>query len=1760
MADNFKLGNNGKEINYEQFMAKIQSGEIEQTNNKFWQYIIRVYDEDGNGKIDTTNNEMKNVWQAFKNAAGEDSILSTEETAQMLKANNVDKTEAIDIIYEIKKVFGNVNAEITIPTAHSIMERMTDEQAQNEIVNTIMDDVNSAYTLYQQQDNGSITKGYDWLKNYFNSELSSSNVEEALALQACGAENLLLAKDGRISKKEYYLQNKDHLKQMFIRRLYVKDENTGLDFLDRNKGNKTKEQFAKILEDWIQDMIDNIQDMGELKRMQGMLVKLNEEQTEDMLNHAVEAAKMQSAKAPTNVPSDSIGFVSLDLKKPTVPIEFATNEPISFEEVFRYERGCEYSKENVEFFIKTKNEMDFATGAYNKYQQFKSVADEFLKDYSNATSGHVTPSGMYIASPEPNASQQAQKIVNLYNLYYENPINPNLAKEQLTQLIEQSQLKIKVLSDNNGNISLDLSAYSSDSEKNRALNSLMRLGLELQKEHLNKLLDGDADNKLASLSQNMEWSHDAAFGKESSEELVQAMENDNKTVITRYTGGAAMTGMALTVVGGVLCFTPLAPLGGAMVTAGNYVAIGGMVAESALGYTEALTRDEVSSEELEDLTKTMIMNAGGFIIGFRAGKTGMKAFNKLIDKKLAEVFKQEMANVNRTQALKKVFTNPEYLKNFMTAAGAKISTDFLISYAGDLAMMGVLDTNDDWQSLLKANLMGIVVGSSGDVADVGKLGMKGARYKELEAKTLNGIITPKERMELKNLKEILTQQGIDINAIDVCYSDAYPKPNIVQRAVNAVENFVKYDIKGGFNIKNICKNKAGRVDENVVNIVSQFVDKARELGKKDIDIRLIISAAKDNEGNISIETMKLISQLLEYDKKNQMTWLLNTSRDGTIDKVIENNALEFALELAPWNDFQDVCTLMGAFTTARGTEEFSIKAMNLIRDLMHKDLINDTGINFDDICLINDILRPCRDPEKGFYIDELLDFAKELVDNGSDVKNLESIIIACKDENNNISSEHKQLFKELKSHGFRENYAAELMNKFLKSDDSKQNQEVKSYILELRTKGINDNNISLILNSCLIHKGTPWQSLDSDWSEVKYVVEKLLISFNDKKFNNENINQSFEKIFNIANYLKDFDNNSLALSEKIELYEKLINADEETKATMRDLGIDLNEIATHIGTMIGAKRDNITTPKKQQQKFVEEIIANNNLKSENVLKTFDFAQYEKNGLPLKYSRDEFNSKIEAILKDLTDSERDEILVHFGLSKGANGYEGLPNNKSIDAGKFSKNTEKAARKVLEEIEKFTLKNEVKTGDSEVDKVLNGLIQGLPEFTSIVGKEQHGTHAYSVDIHMLKVLQSAINNPLYSTLSDKDKTILKISILLHDLGKKGGVVDNGHAELSADYVNSILDKFPFPRDMKDRILDIVDNHHWFEAYNKGNADAKDVAIRCRRPEDFKIYQIFAKADFENVNKDFHLDISNCKSQEEFDVFMQNKMENVADALNYIYSKANLVFDTQFVRNGELFPTKTVEIDGESTELKVLNLNEIADIVSLQEYGFAPGVTKENARFMVHMTEPNKGKMGSVLILTGNSLNESAWSTSMIKVSDNRTYVDRKFGFILDIDQANISEAYYENTGSGYEKGLNDFKKILFNANNEARTYVKDNLIKELQKKKINLSDEEYSELTRILINKKYTTQIKEDITIGNKTIKASDLVECLEKARDALFEGDDIHSEIVALNPRVKGLIAKVEKIEDCPEAFLKFAKEHNLPIILMRPTKKGGNVE
>ena len=719
---------------------------------------------------------------------------------------------------------------------------------------------------------------------------------------------------------------------------------------------------------------------------------------------------------------------------------------------------------------------------------------------------------------------------------------------------------------------------------------------------------------------------------------------------------------------------------------------------------------------------------------------------------------------------------------------------------------------------------------------------------------------------------------------------------------------------------------------------------------------------------------------------------------------------------------------------------------------------------------------------------------------------------------------------------------------------------------------------------------------------------------------------SFNDIMNIINLAQNKDDilSGMSFKDKMKMLDVIDSFTKEDLEMLRRTNYDIDGAITKIVKALNIEKKFIETDPQKQKDFVNNFIGNNNKSSENLIKNTDFTTSEfSEGIPLKYPRTEFFSDMEKILDTLYAAEKQNVMKYFDIYKSENGYEGIPVIPK-DSNIALSNPEKiAAEKISSLIDKFTTKNESLVKDPELKKMLDAIVQGFPEFTSIIGKKQHDTHSYTVDIHTLKVLQYAMNDPAYQKLSDKDKTILKLTALVHDFGKKEGVVDEGHAELSSEYVNGILAKFDLPDSVKYRIVELVNNHHWFAAYNKGEMSSDMMATLCRNPEDFEISKILAKADLLGVSDSFYLSITNTSDREEFDAFLADKFSYIDKQLLELRSKANIILDNKILNNGKKFPIQKVNLDGQEVELKVLNLTD-KNIDNLAQYGFAPGTTKDNLRLTVHMTPDfsfddnitSASAMNTFNILSATPTHHSVQSTSLISYNNNRTYAYRKFGFILDVDQANISTANYGNVGSGRNKTLQAFAERLF-SNERDRSWVKTQFVNALKRKNIEINEQDYATLAKFLYTKKHSTQIysefvnekaspemisensgftKElyaeyispktsperkseifDLCVGSKTyvikkdgsisveydskinsnrqddgnlrIKAKDLRDALESSRDMLFKGPE-HSEIVSLTPRINGLVARVSNIQECPKYFLQYAKEHNLPIILI----------
>lgn len=301
----------------------------------------------------------------------------------------------------------------------------------------------------------------------------------------------------------------------------------------------------------------------------------------------------------------------------------------------------------------------------------------------------------------------------------------------------------------------------------------------------------------------------------------------------------------------------------------------------------------------------------------------------------------------------------------------------------------------------------------------------------------------------------------------------------------------------------------------------------------------------------------------------------------------------------------------------------------------------------------------------------------------------------------------------------------------------------------------------------------------------------------------------------------------------------------------------------------------ISSANNNSKIFIQDIIQGKDKSAEQVLKTFDFTQYGKNGLPLKYSRKNFVKDLKFVTMMFPKQKKAQMLGKFNLRLGQGDIDGIASLQGSDANGFTD------KKFQQHIEKF-YNNKVDIEDIKVQEAMQKIINGMPEFTMTIGKVQHGTHVYSVDIHTLEVLQKSLNHPEYENLSDEGKQVLKLSVLMHDFGKNGNVVTKGHARQSKADAKMVLENYDISQNIKDRVLNQVENHHWFESFNKGLTTADDVKNIFKTPEDLKIAKIMAKSDLESISPDFHRHILNedkFLTQAEFDEEFAQKMAKVS-----------------------------------------------------------------------------------------------------------------------------------------------------------------------------------------------------------------------------------------------------------------------------------------
>ena len=74
---------------------------------------------------------------------------------------------------------------------------------------------------------------------------------------------------------------------------------------------------------------------------------------------------------------------------------------------------------------------------------------------------------------------------------------------------------------------------------------------------------------------------------------------------------------------------------------------------------------------------------------------------------------------------------------------------------------------------------------------------------------------------------------------------------------------------------------------------------------------------------------------------------------------------------------------------------------------------------------------------------------------------------------------------------------------------------------------------------------------------------------------------------------------------------------------------------------------------------------------------------------------------------------------------------------------------------------------------------------------------------------------------------------------------------------------------------------------------------------------------------------------------------------------------------------------------------------------------------------------------------------------------------------------------------------------------------------------------------------------EYTLGTKTITGEDIKQAIIKFQDSLIDKkEQNHNEIVGYVPKLQAVVAKERSLSSIPDEILEFAKENNLPVVLI----------
>ncbi len=540
----------------------------------------------------------------------------------------------------------NVGSAQNSAPSNEILTPLTYEESKDFAVQSLNQNVETGFAIITKSvDNGKIGELYDKWKEKNASFLSLPSTVRALHLQAKSNELLELANNNNLTKAKYYEMLKGTLLEIF----------PGVETMSEQE----KQNLAQKI---------NTLTPEQVKRWQDNILRLPQEGSanfDDAIENFNALFEMETSNETSKIVQNGDGQTLVNETKRTPKSAYeitAGDELMTFEQVFKFERGVEFDKDKI-FTHNTKSaQYQLIESSGIRLDTIKNTLFEPLALVKGNNQSAVSPQ----LAENSNRRLETALYQSLKSLYGDDEAALNKGLQDLSGfeglVFENGRLKNKL----NVKQGSNFSEYAPVPYAQAAENVIKSL-----ESNYEKLLDGKTREQYA---EEYAESYVEAYGEANSEKLARAYLKDQQEGVESIRGTVETAGLVI-MAGSMLVFPPAAFAGAGI------SAFGGVGTEL---YDE-MTKNHKDSEKIIGLTKELAVNAaltgigaGGGAIASKTGLAAKKSLQKTLSPRLAS----------------------------FAGSVADMGTDAAISLAGDLALTGQISLEGEGFSQVMSLVLG----------------------------------------------------------------------------------------------------------------------------------------------------------------------------------------------------------------------------------------------------------------------------------------------------------------------------------------------------------------------------------------------------------------------------------------------------------------------------------------------------------------------------------------------------------------------------------------------------------------------------------------------------------------------------------------------------------------------------------------------------------------------------------------------------------------------------------------------------------------------------------------------------------------------------------------------------------------------------------------------------------------------------------------------------------------------------------------------